>query len=42
MRPRLNRREAIFLLVVAIGLWLLLTPTYDPVADWQWVAARIR
>lgn len=42
MRLKLNRNEVIFLLAVAIGLWLLVTPSYDPVADWRWVAARIR
>jgi hypothetical protein len=41
MRLKLKLNEVIFLLVVAVGLWLLLTPTYDPMADWQWVAARI-
>ena len=42
MRPKLNRREVIFLLVVVVGLWLLVTPSYNPVADWQWVVSRIR
>ena len=42
MRLKLKLNEVIFLLAVVVGLWLLVTPTYDLVADWQWVAARIR
>lgn len=35
MRIKLNWNELLFLLLMLGGLWLLLTPTYSPIADAQ-------
>lgn len=42
MKLKPKWQEIVFLLAVLFGLWLLVTPSYNPVADWQWVATRIR
>lgn len=42
MKLKLNRNEILFLLLILGGLWLLLTPTYSPMADAQLAISWIR
>ena len=37
-----RRNELIFLAALVIGLWLVVTPSYDPWADCLWLAATMR